>query len=329
MRKLRVLVASLCAVAGALAATAGSAQAAIIVVNPGQSIQAAINAANPGDTIIVRPGTYREELVVYKARLKLQGTLAALKPPAQSSSPCGPIGICVVASGVTVSGFLVSGFADSGILAFDVTGSMFTNNQSSSNGAYGIVAFTTTNTIMAGNKTNGNGEAGLYVGDSPASNVSVHDNSSQGNAFGLLYRNAEGGTIQANKLMHNCAGIAVIADAPGPAGHVNIQSNIVSSNTAACDTEVGPVSGAGIVLAGADHVGVHGNDVEFNVFSGFTIWQGGVVVVSGPGFTPAQFNTITHNTILHNHPDIFWDSRGVGNVFRPNACQTSVPPGLC
>ena len=56
MNKLRLLVVSMCAVAGALAATAGSAQAAVFVVNPGQSIQAAIDAASPGDTIIVRPG---------------------------------------------------------------------------------------------------------------------------------------------------------------------------------------------------------------------------------------------------------------------------------
>ncbi|HMF04799.1 MAG TPA: right-handed parallel beta-helix repeat-containing protein, partial [Acidimicrobiia bacterium] len=205
----------------------------------------------------------------------------------------------------------------------------FLNNQSSHNGEYGLVAFETTRTTMSGNKANSNGEAGLYVGDSPVSAVSVHDNSAQGNAFGVLYRNAEGGSIVANKLTNNCAGIVVLADAPGPAGHVNIQSNTVTNNSAACDTEAGPVSGAGIVLSGADHVGVHANDVEFNVPTGFTVWQGGVVVVSGFSFTPPQFNSITGNTILHNHPDLFWDSTGIGNVFKPNQCHTSFPAGLC
>ena len=230
---------------------------------------------------------------------------------------------------MTVSGFLVRGFEDSGILAFGTNEVTFSNNQSNGNGEYGIVAFETTNTTMSGNKTIANGEAGLYVGDSPVSNVSVHDNASQGNAFGLLYRNASGGNIAGNKLTNNCAGIAVVADAPGPAGHVNIQSNTVSNNSAACDTEVGPVSGAGIVLSGADHVGVHANDVEFNVPTGGTVWQGGVVVISGQFFTPAQFNSITGNTILHNSPDLFWDSRGIGNVFKPNKCNSSFPSGLC
>ena len=56
MRKVRLFVVALCAAAGAIAAMAGSAQAATIIVNPGQSIQAAVDAANPGDTVLVRPG---------------------------------------------------------------------------------------------------------------------------------------------------------------------------------------------------------------------------------------------------------------------------------
>jgi hypothetical protein len=52
-------------------------------------------------------------------------------------------------------------------------------------------------------------------------------------------------------------------------------------------------------------------------------------VESGPGGTPASFNTISGNTALHNSPDIYWDSLGHGNVFRFNTCQTSVPHGLC
>jgi parallel beta-helix repeat protein len=334
MKRVRFLIAALFVVAGALAATAGSAQAATIVVNPGQSIQAALNVASPGDTVLVRPGVYREELVMATARVKLMGSFSTLLPPAVLSEPCGElIGICIVASGVTVSGFNVNGFNDgfegSGILAFEVDHTTFTNNQANKNAEYGLVAFETTNTTMSGNKAVGNGEAGLYVGDSPVGNFSVHDNSAQGNAFGLLVRDAQVGNVMTNKFTNNCAGIAVVADAPGPAGHLSIQSNTVSNNSAACDTEVGPVSGAGIVLSGADHVGVHGNDVEFNVPTGFTVWQGGVVVISGIGFTPAQFNSVTGNTILHNTPDLFWDGFGIGNVLKPNKCHSSFPSGLC
>jgi hypothetical protein len=111
---------------------------------------------------------------------------------------------------------------------------------------------------------------------------------------------------------------------------VTIQSNTVNSNTSYCpSSDAGPVSGAGIVLAGADHVLVHGNNVQNNTPSNFSVFQGGVVVESGPGGTPASFNTIAGNTILHNSPDIFWDTLGHGNVFKFNDCQTSIPHGLC
>jgi parallel beta-helix repeat protein len=343
MRKTRLLLAVLVGAVGALAATAGPAGAATIVVNPGQSIQAAVDAANPGDTVLVRPGTYYQEVVIQTDRIKLQGSLAAIRPPLVDTSPCGQIAICVVGNidfntgeifgyvhGVTVTGFTVNGFANSGIFAYAADRTTFSNNTSLSNAAYGLVAFTTIYTTMFGNVARQNGEAGLYIGDSPVANASVHDNAAQANTFGILFRNSTAGTLQHNTITHNCGGIIVLADSPGPASNVNVLSNTVSGNTSACDSEdAGPVSGIGIALLGADHVFVSGNTVRDNTPTGDTIAEGGVIVEEGPAGTPAHANTITGNTILHNTPDIFWDGSGHDNVFKPNTCQTSVPSGLC
>jgi parallel beta-helix repeat protein len=331
MRKLRVLAVTLCVSVAALAVTVGTAQAATIVVYPGQSIQAAIDIANPGDTILVKPGVYHETLLIQTNRLKLQGSMASLQPPASPTTFCGWIGICLYGtSGDTVSGFLVTGFSDSGIFAYGTDHPIFTNNHTFDNGDYGIAAFSSTGAQIYGNFAQGSGEAGIYIGDSPNSNVSVHDNAAQHNAFGFLYRNSGGGTYMHNTSSHNCVGMVVLADSPGPASYVTIKSNTVSANTNYCpSSDAGPVSGAGIVLAGADHALVHGNDIENNVPSASSVFQGGVVVESGPGGTPASFNTIAGNTILHNSPDIFWDTLGHGNVFTSNVCQTSIPHGLC
>ncbi len=331
MRKLRLLAVAVCVGAGALATTAGTAQAATIIVNPGHSIQAAIDIANPGDTILVRPGVFRETLVITTNRIRLQGSMASLQPPLVSTSPCGWAGVCVYgAQGVTVSGFLVTGFDDFGMVAFGASRATFMNNHAVANGEYGITAFESTGTTIAGNVTQGSGEAGIYIGDSPVANASIHDNSSQGNAFGILFRNAYGGTIQHNTFSHNCAGVVMLADAPGPAGTATVESNTVSGNTGACYTEdAGFVSGVGIALLGTDHVLVHANTVENNIPSDLTFFTGGILVESGPGGTPASFNTIAGNTVLHNQPDLYWDTLGHGNVFRLNTCQTSTPNGLC
>src|SRR5262245_22951117 len=53
------------------ASPAGAAGA--IVVRPGQSIQAAIDAASPGTTIVVKRGTYQENLVIRTDGIKLIG----------------------------------------------------------------------------------------------------------------------------------------------------------------------------------------------------------------------------------------------------------------
>ena len=49
----------------------GCTSAATHYVNSGESIQAAVNAADPNDTIIVRDGTYTENVDVNK-RLTIQ-----------------------------------------------------------------------------------------------------------------------------------------------------------------------------------------------------------------------------------------------------------------
>ena len=44
----------------------GFAQAATILVYPGQDIQAAVDDANPGDTIEVQSGIYQENMNIFK-----------------------------------------------------------------------------------------------------------------------------------------------------------------------------------------------------------------------------------------------------------------------
>jgi Right handed beta helix region len=148
----------------------------------------------------------------------------------------------------------------------------------------------------------------------------------------VLIRNALQGSVVANSLHDNCAAVAVLADAPGPAGLFNVTANRITHNTKSCpasDDFPSDLSGIGVALFGATGVTVAGNTITGNVPGGSTAAQGGVVVMTGLGGTAPTSNKVVGNLIVGNDPDLFRDSAGSGNTFTGNRCPTSSPPGLC
>lgn len=85
------------------------AQAATVLVSPGESIQAALSAAVPGDVIEVEGGVYRESLNVTE-RIILKGKG---RPLIDAGS--GRNGITLLADGAEVSGFEVRSSRKTGI----------------------------------------------------------------------------------------------------------------------------------------------------------------------------------------------------------------------
>jgi nitrous oxidase accessory protein NosD len=348
-----VLVLSLAALA--LAATAGPAAAhpSKVVVRPGESIQAAVDAAHPGQTITVLAGTYRENVAITKDGITLRGRGARLVPPAAPApNACsGPdpatIGICVLGQvnfdtgevlrpveDVTISGFRLRDFPDSGILAFGAKDATFANNVALNDDEYGITAFTSTGTRMLFNRASGAEEAGFYIGDSPEADATLVGNVATDSRFGILWRNAEGGSAVHNLVRGNCVGIMVLSGIeglPGTAGGLSMRANVIRANTRPCEaSEEGPaLSGVGIAIAGAHDNRVMGNLITGNVPPGPTAFSGGVAVVRDFLGAAPENNLVQGNVVLGNQPDLFWDGSGSGNLFRGNRCRTSDPAGLC
>jgi len=77
-------------------------------VNPSESIQAAVNAADPNDTIIVRDGTYTENVDVNVAHLTIQSENGSAYCAVKAKDPKHPV-FYVGGSYVNISGFTVTG----------------------------------------------------------------------------------------------------------------------------------------------------------------------------------------------------------------------------
>lgn len=346
-------VASLTALAGP--ATAHDAT----VVRAGESIQAAVDAAAPGTKIVVKRGTYAENVVIATDGITLKGRGAKLVPPASPapnacSSDGQPAadGICVLgqvefpADGppvvtdpvddVTIKGFKVSGFAGNGILFLGATDPVVKDNRLKDNGEYGIARFVSSGGTILRNAASGSEEAGIYVGDSPDADVLVAGNVAYDNhLFGFFFRDAANGRVVGNEAFGNCVGAIVLNTGANIAANWRFFGNEIHDNDGFCpgSEEEGtpPLTAIGVLIAGASDNVLIGNRILDNDPNGEAPFKGGVVVVDIgiPGANPPSGNLVKGNLILGNDPDIFWDGSGTGNVIKRNVCRTSVPDGLC
>ena len=329
----------------------------LVVVNPGESIQAAIDAADQHTTIVVRPGTYAENLLITTDRITLIGQGATLVPPAtlgpgtlcDFGGPEATNGICAAGgfdvsdpnappkvtdylTDVTITGFTVQGFPGSGIIFVGARNPVVTQNTTTDNGEYGIARFFSKDGQILGNTATGSAEAGIYVGDSPKANVLIAGNHASGNQlFGIFLRDARRGTVIGNEATGSCVGVIVIGNA---SGDFVIAGNNVHENNAFCppggDEGDVPLSGIGIALASGDRNVVTGNSITGHVPSGEVLFSGGVVIVdASDGVDVPSDNKIVWNSFVGNQVDVFSDGTGVRNVVAGNACTVSVPDGLC
>ncbi|MEU8504659.1 right-handed parallel beta-helix repeat-containing protein [Streptomyces brevispora] len=337
---------------GAAVPSASAAAAGGHVVYPGQSIQAAVNAARPGDTVVVRPGTYHESVLISTPGLTLRGSgeRTVIVPGASGAQPdnaCAGAGhgVCVLGTAqhtvdnVSVRSLTVAGFARNGVWASWTDRLDVRDVTAESNGIWGIAQQHSTRSDIRGNTARANGEAGIFVANSvdeeggatDTGGTRVRGNTLTDNRIGFTARRVRNLDVRDNTLTANCTGLFVVGDEGTPkAGAMTIRSNRISRNNKFCaaSARLPALQGSGIVLTGAETTEVRSNVIRDNV--GATPLSGGVVLFKSFVGAKNNDNTISGNVVTGNRPaDLANEDTGTGNVFTGNVCTTSTPAGMC
>jgi parallel beta-helix repeat protein len=205
MWKTKIIILRVLAVVFTLQAIAGSASAATIYVEPGNSIQKAVNNAHSGDTIAVKPGTYTGDIEIstanitimssspYKAIIKAKNSAFNIyesnviiknfdiRGPGKSSGVCFSFSRTESTNGAfscTVQNNKISNFYMGIEVGFYMdSGSESILNNDISNCGTGIYAFDLMNQalIIKGNKIS-NCDSGIYLVDAPCTITNNHFN---------------------------------------------------------------------------------------------------------------------------------------------------------
>jgi parallel beta-helix repeat protein len=256
--------------------------ASIIVLDDYPTIQEAINNAFDGNMIIVKNGTYYEDVVVNK-------TVSLFAEDSSTTiidgNGTGHV-IDVVRDNVNITGFTVrrggsifSPNYDAGISLNNTRGCTISNNNITDNGCFGIHLLNSDQNTISGNNITHNG---MYAIDlTKSNNNTISSNTAMFNtniAIGM-HTTSHDNIITGNTIANNSYGI----DA------ANAGNNMISDNYVANNSEIGIW-----IQDNANNNTVSGNTLTGSQF--------GIKILN------SIYTEIFNNTIVHNYGTDDWDA---------------------
>ncbi len=334
-----------------LAAVSSPAGARPMVVST--TIQAAVDASQPGDTVKVPAGTYRENVLVAKNGITIEGSPGAVLDGVGLSGDTGihaaPPSPVSTIKGFRLRGLEIRNYVGNGVLIengrdFAVTGGTYLGN-----GEYGIFALHSADGRIDGNFVSGSNDTAIYIGQSRV--ITVGGNVAQDSTVGIEVENSVDVTVSSNGCVGNSAGILVDL-LPGldetVTKDVTVRNNLLLDNnrpnpvTDPSDILSLLPSGVGLLNVGGDELTVTGNIVTGNDSAGILIAQlPPDAAALDPRISPfPDDNEIRNNVALENGgspdpkiaslpgADLVWDTSGSGNCWEGNTFESSFPDPL-
>lgn len=256
---------------------AGPAWSKTTVVRSGASIQAALKAAQPGDTIEVEPGTYRESLVIDKAKIRLLGKPKKGEWPILDGDGKMNDGAIATGSGFEMAYFHIRKYKGNGVTTQAADDVFLHHLRIEDTGIYGIYPTRGNRVRVEDTVTSGIADAGIYIG--MCNGVDVRRNETFKNVAGIEIENSHGALVEDNAVYDNAAGILVfnLPGLPVKSGeNVIVRRNLVYENNHVNFSPEGAIvssvpSGSGIILMAADKVRLEHNVVRGNKTAGLIL----------------------------------------------------------
>ncbi len=319
------------------------------------SIQKAVNASKAGDTIKVKPGTYRERVVVKgpsKRYLKIIGdpkkpgsVILSGKNSTPRTLPNNGISVNG-ADNVTINGLAAYDYNGYGFFAVNVNGYLYTNLIAKRDGVYGVYAFNSVGGTISNSTAAWNNDSGFYIGQTPVQTKPkrsyITNVVSYGNQLGYSGTNMRYVTITKSKWFNN--GIGLVPNALDSEKFAPPEKNVISDNDifwnnynyyagspwkiAGTSTGTNFPVGIGVLLFGGRE-----NRVENNrIWGNYTAGVGGLqqALLKQVDAQELVGNIVRGNDYSNggknpNGRDLFYDGDGKNNCFDPTGTTNNEP----
>jgi parallel beta-helix repeat protein len=279
-------------------------------VHPGELIQGAVNMASDGDTIIVKDGTYKENVEVNK-RLTVRSE--------KVSEKCIVQAFAVTADYVNLSGFTIEGATSAGIRLREVEHCNILNNRVSGKD-YGIYLDKSNDNVLNNINAYSN-RHGFFVGGSDKN--SLTNNRANSNSYTGIYLTSSNGNILVNNTaLRNDYGIRSSSSYDN-----NLIGNIVSNNNE-----------EGIQVSSSNRNILSNNSVEYNEYDGIRLSQSDNNILSnnsveyneydGIGLWDSNNNILVNNSAVDNKYRGIYLENSISNILTNNSADENRDQGI-